>query len=375
MKSELIIQMVTNIFWIIVGVVITRILDKPFERYQRKFVYWFRGVISRFRSHENHELIQDDFRLGKWIARWVVVEGSSSDPYTPDNVVCQLDPRPLQLPEDRLKKKLEIEREQAHIKKITGHEKYHNGPTVALEGIGRGQIGPTEEPFLVLRLRPSDYYNFLATSISLNDVVLPTNKNKITVRDKYLRNQSFKSPMPEFAAALSVNLSLITSDGYILATKRAIEGIGGYQGHVAPAINECINLISDRSASGTLSLLATVQRGASSELNIDVSDDEVLFFTVGVDPQWYFWGVTGLVRSKSFTRADLLSRRSVGSKENWEASELYFLPHDPFGAVKLMRDISKTEKWQPIGVVCLIQTLISEFGIKTVEQALRKYPQ
>jgi len=374
MERVLPLQILANVFWIIVGVVITRILDKPIERYQKRFLFWLRRFIARFRISDVMPIEQDIFRLGKWSARWIVVEGSSTDPYTPNNVICQLDPSPLTLSQDRLAKKQEIESTQTQLEISKGRRDYHNGPTVALQGIGRGQIGTAEDPLLILKLRPSDYYSFLATAISLDEVITLSNGKKVSVREKYLQNLDFNTPLPEFASALSVNLSFITSDGYVVVSKRAVEGIGGYQGHIAPAINECINSVIDRSVSGTISLLATVQRGASSELNVEVEEDEVVFFTVGVDPRWYFWGVTGLIRSKKFSKADLLSRRSLGSKEHWEVNDLFFLPHNPFEIAKFMRNISKTERWQPISIVCVVQTLISEFGIKAVEQALRKYP-
>ena len=358
----------------ILGVIVTRLLDKQIERRQRAFSYWLRSMVARFRKINIVSVAQDEFRIGKWHIGWVTVEGSSSDPYTPNNVVCQVDPRPLILPPDRQQKKDNIEETQVQMEKDSQRREFHNGPTVALEGIGRGQIGYTEEPFLILRLRPSDYYTFLATAMSLDEVIHTDQGKTTTVRDKYLRNLNYRSPIPEFASALSINLSLITSDGFIVVSKRATEGIGGYAGYLAPAINECINPVSDRSANGTVSLLITAQRGASHELNIEITEDELVFFTVGVDTHQYFYGVTGLIRSKSFSRDDIRARLSLGSKERWEAKELNFLPHNVERVAEFMRETSKTDKWNPEGTVCLTQTLIVEFGTKATEQALKKYP-
>jgi hypothetical protein len=356
----------------ILGVIATRLLDKPIERRQRAFSYWLRGMVAKFRKIDIVSVAQDEFRIGKWHIGWVTIEGSSSDPYTPNNVVCQVDPRPLVLPPDRQQKKDSIEETQAQLEKVNQKREFHNGPTVALEGIGRGQIGYTEEPFLILRLRPSDYYTFLATAMSLDEVI--TDQGKTTVRDKYLRDLNYWAPIPEFASALSINLSLITSDGFIVVSKRATEGIGGYQGYWAPPINECVNPVSDRSASGTVSLFITAQRGASQELNIEITEDELIFFTVGVDTHHYFYDVTGLIRSKSFTRDDIRARRSLGSKERWETEELKFLPHNVERVAEFMRETTKTDRWNPEGIVCLTQTLIVEFGAKATEQALKKYP-
>lgn len=363
-----------SLFSAVIGLIVGRIFDKPLERWQRKSAYRLRRVLSLLRTRRNDTFSYNQYRIGKWQVGWAVVEGSSSDPYTPENAICQFDPTPLVLPPDRQQKKEQIEATQAKLEKTRGRREFHNGQTVALAGIGRGQIGDIEAPLLILRLRPSDYYTFLATASSIDDHIRANDGKTITVRDKYLRNLHYESPIPEFASAFPLNLSVITNDGYILMSKRAIEGIGGYADHIYPAINECVNPISDRSASGTLSLFATAQRAASHELNIQIEEDELLFFTVGVDTRWYYYGLTGTIRSKTFSADDVVSRRSIGSKERWESNQLYFLPHDPERIAKWMREASKTDKWGPIGVVCLAQTMVLEFGLRTTEKMLRKYP-
>lgn len=364
---------IENLLWILLGAVITRILDKPIERYQRKIIYLWRRLVTRFHKSDNISPTQSEYRIGKWQVGWVVVDGSSSDPYKPKNVICQYDPLPLVLSPERQLKKTQIDKTQEEIEKIKGHREYHNGPTLALAGLGRGQIGDMEESLLILRLQPSDYYTFLATAISLNEEIVENGK-KITVRNRYLRNLNYSSPIPEFASAFAIQMSVITSDGYIVVSKRATEGISGYAGYLAPAINECVNPISDRSVSGTISLIATTQRGASHELNIEIAEDEITFFTLGVDIQWYMYTLTGLICSKTFSKDDIQARRSIGSKEHWEANQYYFLQHDPEAIAKFMSEISRVEKWSPYGVVCITQTMIHEFGLKVTERALSKYP-
>lgn len=338
-----------NLLWILVGAVITRILDKPIERLQRKAIYRLKRFMSRFRQSSSLVPIQYEYRIGKWCVDWFVIEGSSSDPYTPNNIICQFDPTPLVLPPDRQQKKNLIEESQAKVEKTYGSRDFHNGPTLALGGFRRGQLGDMEEPLLNLQFRPSDYYTYLATAMSLDEPINIEQAKVITVRDKYLRNIRYETPIPEFASAFPINLNVITSDGYIVISKRA-ETTGGYPDYIFPAINEIVNPVADRSAIGTMSLFTTAQRGASHELNIEIAEDELIFFTLGVDTRWYFYGLTGLIRSKTFSRDDILSRRSLGSKERWESPELYFLPHDPESIAKFMREISRTEKWDPLGL-------------------------
>jgi hypothetical protein len=358
----------------VIGLFISRIFDKPLERWQRKIVWWLRTIRSQFQKLENTSHSYDEFCIGKWRTSWVIVEGSSSDPYAPNNVICQLDPRPIVLPPDREQRKDQIEREQSELEMAGEPREYHNGPTIALAGMGRGQIGYTEEPFLVLRLRPSVFYNYLATTMCLDELVQAEQGKQISVRDHYLHNLHYESPIPEFVGAFAISLSVITSDGFIVLTKRGRAGVAPYGGYIYPAINECINPVSDRSASGTLSLFTTAQRGASHELNIEISEDELEFLTLGVDTRLYSYLLTGIVRTRKFTRDDIIARRTLGSKERWETEWIHFLPHDLERVARFMRDTSRTEKWSPLGIVCLIQTLILEFGARMTESALNKYP-
>lgn len=189
-------KVIENLFWIVVGVVLTRLLDKPFERWQRRIGYSLKRFASRFRDPKADLLEPADFRVGKWHTKWVVVEGSSRDPYTPNNVICQYDPTEVIPPPELQLKINEIEKEQSTLEKAEGRL-FTNGPTVALAGIERGQTGDLEEPILLLRVRPSRYYMFLATSHRLDEPI-QMKPGTTTIRDKYLRNLNFASPIVEF---------------------------------------------------------------------------------------------------------------------------------------------------------------------------------
>ncbi len=358
----------------IISLIIRRLFDKRLDRLERKALYGMRSFRHGLLKLKIAPYLHGDFRIGKWRTEWITLEGSSSDPYSPSNVVCQLDPTPINLPPDRLQKKREIEEFQAQLELAGNPREFHDGATVALTGIARGQIGVTEEPFLVLRLRPSSFYNYLATTQCLDEEIETDGSQRTTVRDKYLRDLRYESPNPEFVAAFAINLSLITKDGFIVIGKRGTVGMFPYGGCISPAINECVQPDLDKIA-GSVSLFAAAKRGAHNELNIQISEDELQFFTLGVDTRYYSYLLTGLVRSKTYTRDDIIARRTQGSKERWETDHLYFLPLNAESIAKSMSEISKIEKWSPVSIVCLAQTLISEFGTKNAERALSKYAQ
>ena len=64
---------------------------------------------------------------------------------------------------------------------------------------------------LDLWFKPSDYYTFLATNQSLKDE---------SVREKYLKEADWHSPVRYFSNSFGVSLVVITSDHHTLFTQR-----------------------------------------------------------------------------------------------------------------------------------------------------------
>lgn len=370
MDKEFLNNLLWTLFGAFIAVIMTRVFDRPIDRFQRRTNYWWHGVKERLGISKNLAAEQDEFQVGKLRVKWVVCQGSAEFPYTHRNIRCIYDPTPLELPSDRQQKKARIDEEQKRLKDA-GKPHFHPGPTVALDQIIQSQIGDLEEPVLTLRVRPSDYYTLLATAMSLDEQIETEYGGKITVRDRYLRNLHYERPIPEFASALSINLALVSNDGYILVSKRSSD-VGSDPNFMAPAINECVNPVRDQDANGIISIFATAKRGAKHELNIEIKEDELEFFTVGVDTRYYFYQLTGLIRSRSFSRDDIRARYSQSSTERWEAEKYQFIKFNPAEVAKFLSKSS--ERWTPYGIVCLIQALISEFGISEVERALATHP-
>lgn len=357
---------------LVAGVILALIFEKPVKRFVARLTARYKRIHSKLFEEEVDDDM--DFTIGGWKVPWVVVDGSNTSCYAPENIEVYLEPGTMRVEDIEIRTRIDlIEKEQEQLK-IEGNSQLHDGPTLALVRVAHAQVGPLEDPVMKIHLKQSNYFMFLATVNRLDEVYFNENGVEDTLRKKYFTNSSFKQPIPHLASVFAVQMSLITSDGYYLVSKRATSGVVGYQGHLAPALNECIHPIKDY-ANGMISVLDTVKRAAADELNIDVKEEEIVFFTLGVDRVEYMYTLTGLITSK-YTKNDIQSRVSQGTREGFEFERHFYVGPSVGSAAKSMSDLSMDHKWAPYGVVCLIQAMIYRSNsLTTVEKALRKNPR
>jgi hypothetical protein len=355
-----------------ISVVFEDYVRSLYKRIRRKYL-WF---LSRFQDVEflyDREL----FQIGKWKANCIVLEGTSSEPYRIGNIVCRLDQALLQLPDDLQHLRSEIDAQQIKIKEQKGFANFFNGPMVAFTDYSYSRTVANEDALLFLRFKLTDYYSFLATAMSLNKTLPASNISDLstTVRDKYLRGTDYKSPVPFIATSFGINLCVITKDGYLILAKRGHHGMSSYRGDFAVPVCESLNPLADKDKDGSLDIFKAAQRGAREELGISVDENEIRFFSLQVDTNWYLYGLSGVIVSEKYTQSDIVSIRSVGIKDKWETDNLQFIKFNPKQIASFIRDMGGPSKLNPSSFVSVTQTLIYEYGHKTVENAFKVLPE
>jgi hypothetical protein len=180
----------------------------------RRYWWWLR---SRFDVEQLHHA-REQFHVGSWKVSSVVVEGDPAHPMTPSQVTCRLDPTTLALPPDLEKRRQNIFAQQDKIAKANGLPEYFNGPMIALTDVRRSRTPGREDTLLHLVCQATDYYTFLATTLSLDEIT--DTETGPTVRQKYLRSSQYDEPVPFLATSLGVNLALVTKDGYLMLVRR-----------------------------------------------------------------------------------------------------------------------------------------------------------
>jgi hypothetical protein len=224
---------------------------------------------------------------------------------------------------------------------------------------------PTNESMtLDLWFRPSDYYTFQATNISLNDPLL---------REKYLKNTDWYETVPYFSHSFGTSLVVITSDGYTLLTQRSSRQ-GSNAGYYSISANEGLSRLLDRgTTSEAPDLYRCALRGCAEELGLhepaDFSISDITFLSFEVDTQYALWGLLGMVKVQR-TIAQILENWQRGVKDKMENKKLFpvlFTPQDTCSFV------FSRENWTPGGLICLYHALVHEFGRKEVDKIISSY--
>lgn len=318
-------------------------------------------------------ILSNNYKVGNWSVPWIVAFGSSDSYYKADQIHLYLEDGRLEIVEPELIKRIEtISQQQSLLAKI-GKDEFHDGPTLALMEVEEAELGDNEVPILRIHLKRSGYFNFMAIVSHLDEEFSDSPGQYTTLRKKYVTGD-YRIPVPQLAPVFAIQMSLITSDGYFMVTRRASKGVTGYRNHLAPAVNESLHALKDY-IGGNLSIVATTIRAAIEELNLEIDAESFKFFTLGVDEQEYMYTLTGVIELSSHTAEQLFSHLALGTKGNREVAGRYFLGPDLHQCAKQMSELSADFRWAPYGVVCLTQAMIYKFGLNNVNEALKKYPR
>ncbi|MDY6974012.1 MAG: hypothetical protein SV775_17105 [Thermodesulfobacteriota bacterium] len=354
----------------LIEIVITIIFEDTARLWYRRIGRTLKWLISLLRT-KVYPLSHDLFQIGKWVTNCIVLEGYGEKYYSTYRIVCHLDSDSLVLPQDMAHLKDNVTRQQEKIKKTQGHSVYYNGPMVAFIDYSVTRTAIYEDPLLYLRFKPTDYYTFLSTAMSLRETIPSENGLSTTVWEKYLSKMNLEKPIPFMATSFGVNLAVITSDGYLVIGKRGHKGLSHYRDHLQVPICESVHPYMDSMDGSRIDIYKTAIRGAREELGVEVKPDEVRLFSLCVDTTWYLYGLTGVIYMESFTKHDIISRRSIGIKDKWEISELVYLRLDPKEIVLALKNMGGPSHWHPASFVSIVQTLVNLFGVSLVEESFK----
>lgn len=305
-----------------------------------------------------------ELRIGSISTTFVVVDGDGEAEYQKENLRCHYSRQPLKVPSDIKSLRVEIERKQVKAKK-EGREHHWNGPMYGLERFVRSRTIYEEDLELDIYFRPTDYFLFLATSMSLERQVEDGRGGRVTLRDKYLYGGERDRVVPFLATSFGIMLAIITSDRYLIVTQRSGD-VGSWTGCFSASANEGLSRVLDRDESGRPDPYRAGARGAREELSTEIEPADIRFLSFGFDSERYQWGLLGMTKA-DLSLSEIQDRVSLGARDRWENREIRFVPFDPPSVAAFVMENSP---WQPGGLTCIIHTLIHEFGRDQVERAL-----
>ncbi|HYK08390.1 MAG TPA: hypothetical protein VEW42_02740 [Candidatus Eisenbacteria bacterium] len=339
------------------GIVIGVILNDPLIRLRDSIIHWIKRFFLKRKRKKPYTGL---FHFGNKESTWLIVDGDGEETYEQKNIFTYFDKDRVQLPPDLLEKQKEVEKEQKENRK-KGLPYHFNGESYKFDKFSLNRFSSEEALELHLWFRPTDYYTFLATDMSLNEE---------KVREKYFPNENWTQPEKYFANSFGVNLVVITKDEHIVLTKRS-GLVGTNKGMYHISVNEGLSRTFDRGVSTQApDIYRAGIRGIVEELGaVDVEAKDISYLSLGVDTRFSQWGILGKARI-SKTSEELKEWRSSGVKDKWENEEFFTIPLDLTDIVKFVAD---HDPWTPAGLTCLYHTLVSEFGREKVEKTIQKY--
>jgi DNA-binding XRE family transcriptional regulator len=303
------------------------------------------------------------FSFGKIKTTGLVLEGDGASVYLPQHIRTHYVPVPKELPEELQAKRNQIQKEQEQ-KKEQGLPFFWNGEIYSLDRFVISREPIKEGMTLDLWFRPSDYYTFQATNMSLDDPSL---------REKYLKDVDWYETIPHFSHSFGISLVVITSDGYTLLTQRSPRQ-GSNAGCYSISANEGLSRPLDRGTSSEApDLYRCALRGLAEELGLrepaDFSVSDITFLSFEVDTQYALWGILGMVKVQK-TTAHILENWQGGVKDKMENKKLFPVPFTPQDVCSF---VFSRENWTPGGLICLYHTLAHEFGRQEVDKIISSY--
>lgn len=311
---------------------------------------------------------EKEFVLCNKKTTWIVLDGNGKYEYKIENIVTHYNSMQIELPETIKNIKTEIMRVQEERRKTGNKPYYWNGRIYYVERFRIGRTPLEENMHLVIWFRPSDYYTFLATNMSL-DKNFKTNDKYFTLREKYLKDVDWTKPIKYFSSSFGIDIAIITSDDFLIVTERS-EVLGSRPNELNISANENLSRILDQKENDQApDIYRAAPRGIYEELGVSVEREKIIFLSFGVDTKYCQYGLLGFSRIPQ-TSDELKNLRSMGIKDKWENKKLHFVK---FNIEEIINFIINNDPWAPAAIACIYHTLVHEFGKKKVDAYINKY--
>lgn len=345
-----------------IGLVLAVFFQEPLQKIKAKLLKQF-GAQRHLLMYTGESKPGIFFRLGGLQTSWYVIDGNGEMTYTPNTIHCIINATHLELPSLIKQRRAEIEQKEKENKR-KGLPYRWNGPFYALERHVPIRTVPSEHLELLLTFRPSDYYTFLATVMSL-DTTLPSGT---TIRRKYLNGKEYlTTPIPFLAQGFGVSLVGLTKDRKMILTRRS-DNAGARPGELDVSVVEAVHPEKDVSATKAgPDIYKTAIRGAREEIGIEIGYNDVHFFGYGVDQEYYQWNMIGMFHI-SVTAKEALEIRNRGSEGKWEVKDFQVIDAHPR---RVFEHIKERKLWST-ALISIYWTLVHEFGSKNVDREVEK---
>ncbi|MGF1429876.1 hypothetical protein [Kitasatospora sp. LaBMicrA B282] len=355
-------DVVNGVAGAVIGMLFAVLFQQPLQdawfRMRRR---WF-GAVRSLRPRGELSPSWTTFSLGPLRTSALIVEGDGEAPIPPEGVHIQVLDGQTTLPAEIAHWWDEIEAESERLR-AEGRTPIWNGPRYAVESFDITRTPVEEHPEIRLRLRPTDYYTFLAAQQL--DRRLPGGS---TLRSRHL-DPDHPLEAPAFLqCSLGVNIAVVTADDMLVVSRRS-DRVRMAPGSWNSSVNEGVSRHIDSAGRSAPVLHAVAQRGMREELSLEPHEYSLVLLAFVLDVEKRQWSAHFYARLNELTQQGLGARLSRGVADRWEHQSFDYVPFRAATVATYLLHPERIHRWAPVAPALFHLALVHVYGRATVERA------
>ncbi|GGY25672.1 hypothetical protein [Streptomyces omiyaensis] len=303
------------------------------------------------------------FSLGPLRTSALIVEGDGERPIAPEAVHVRVMDGEVELPAELAPWRAEIEAEEARASAAGERRPVWNGERYAVEAVEVTRTPPDEASEVHLRLRPTDYYTFLAAQQL--DRRLPDGS---TPRGRWLDPDAPLTAPAFLQCSFGVNVAVVTSDDLLVINRRG-DGVRTAPGLWNSSVNEGLARPTDSAGRHAPDLHAVARRGMREELSLEPHEFTLSLLAFVLDVDARMWSAHFYARLTGMTGEELRARTGRGVADRWEHSATEYVPFRTADVARHLLAPERRHRWAPLAPALFHLALVHVHGRASVERA------
>ena len=346
------------VFGLALSVIFEDRLKRSWGRVQRRL----NGIRRAARSD------QSDFSFGGISTHCRIIEGDGTCAIGDESVYVIVSHDPVVLPPEMAKWVPGISAEQEE-RRQAGLPHHFNGEMYSVESLSSSRMVGTEEPEYCIRLRTSNYYNFLASQELDREF-----RDGSTPRSRYIEPVGHRSA-PEFMSlSLGTSIVVVTRDNRILTCQRGAHA-GSRPLFWGVSADEGLSVSLDGAGQHAPRLHGAARRGMKEELSLEDHEYRLNLLAFTIDTQQHQWDSVFIAYLHELHSHELAERIERGAKDRGEIHAYEFLPFRVAPILSALTfSIDGTQRdWTPIAPAAFYLALVHDQGRASVERQGRRF--
>ncbi|MBT2439888.1 hypothetical protein J7E93_07065 [Streptomyces sp. ISL-36] len=351
----------------VVGAILGVVFATLFQQWTQDV--WFRirrrsaGVVRSITFRERQSLAWTTFSLGPLHTSALIVEGDGDRAIAAESIHIQVLDGEVALPEEMAGWRDEIEAEENRAGAAGDRTPVWNGPRYAVDSLDVSRTALDEQSEVHLRLRPTDYYTFLAAQQL--DRRLPDGS---TPRSRYLDPEDPLTAPAFLQCSFAVNVAVVTSD-HLLVVSRRSNRVRMAPGVWNSSVNEGLSRHIDSSGRNAPDLHAVARRGMREELSLEPHEYTLSLLAFVLDVDKRHWSAHFYARLGDMTGDQLQARLSRGVADRWEHQTIEYVPFRSVDVARYLLRPDRIHRWAPLAPALFHLALVHVHGRTSVERA------